>query len=264
MLAPQSPGPLLRTFRLARRISQEELANRAEISPRHLSCLENGRARPSHSMVLVLGSALDLPLRERNTLLLAAGFAPVYRASALDDPAMAHVHQAITRLLRVHEPHPAILLDRGWNVLRLNEGAARLFGWLKVRPNMVGPLNIHRLAFDEAVGVRPHIVNFDAVADGVLERLRTEVGVDPSLQGLLTDLERLRGPARSKRVVEAAPAVALPLHLRREGQDLRYFTTLTTLGTPMDVTAQELRIEGYFPMDEETDAFGHKLAKGDG
>jgi len=111
MIAPQSPGPLLRALRVARRLSQEELASRAEISTRHLSYLESGRARPSHTMILILGSALDLPLRDRNTLLSAAGFAPVYRASPLEDPAMSHVHQAISRLLGLHEPHPAILLD---------------------------------------------------------------------------------------------------------------------------------------------------------
>ncbi len=213
-------------------------------------------------MILVLGSALDLPLRDRNTLLLAAGFAPVYRASPLDDPAMSHVHQAIARLLRLHEPHPAILLDRAWNVLRLNNGAARLFGWLGVRPPAGAPINAYRLVFDEALGARPLIVNFDSVADAILERLRTEVDVDPSLQDLLTDLTRLRGATPSRQASQTSPPVALPIHLRNGGQELRYFTTITTLGTPMDVTAQELRIEGYFPMDDETEAFAQRLAAG--
>jgi transcriptional regulator with XRE-family HTH domain len=250
---------MIRALRLARRLSQEELAHRADVSTRHLSCLEGGRARPSHTMILVLGSALDLPLRERNTLLVAAGFAPVYRISPLDDPAMAHVHQAVSHILRLHEPHPAILLDRGWNVLRLNAGAQRLFQWCGLTLPAGEPANVHRILFDASVGLRPWIVNFDAVADAVLERLRTEVDVDPSLHALLVDLERLRGSSRARPAAPTANPVALPLHIRREGVDLRYFTTLTTLGTPLDVTAQELRIEGYFPMDEATGAFAHSL-----
>jgi transcriptional regulator with XRE-family HTH domain len=251
---------MIRALRLARRLSQEELAHRAEVSTRHLSCLEGGRARPSHTMILVLGSALDLPLRERNTLLVAAGFAPVYRISLLEDPAMAHVHQAVSHLLRHHEPHPAILMDRAWNVLQLNAGAQRLFRWCGVTLSASAPANAHRILFDPALGLRPWIVNFDAVADAMLERLRTEVDVDPSLHALLIDLERLRGKTRPRPGAPTANLVALPIHIRRENEDLRYFTTLTTLGTPLDVTAQELRIESFFPMDEATSAFAHRLS----
>jgi len=252
---------MLRALRLARRLSQEELAARAEISTRHLSCLESGRARPSHTMLLVLGSALDLPLRERNTLLVAAGFAPVYRVSPLDDPEMAHVHQAITRIFDLHEPHPAMVLDRSWNVLRLNAGAVRLFGWLAptMRP---GPLNVLRAVFDPAAGLRPHVANFDALGAAMLERLRTEAGVDPELASLLEELEAHWREAGMRSARPAGPhPVALPIHLRKDGVDLRYFTTLTTLGTPLDVTAQELRIEGYFPLDEATDTFARRLAR---
>jgi transcriptional regulator with XRE-family HTH domain len=261
MLAPLSPGPMIRALRLARRLSQEELAHRAEISTRHLSCLENGRAHPSHTMVLVLGSALDLPLRQRNTLLAASGFAPAYRVSPLDDPEMAHVHQAVSRILALHEPHPAILLDRGWNILRLNDGAARLLTWCGLSTSASSPINIHRLVFDTALGLRSSIVNFDAVADAILERLRTEADVDPDLRVLLHELERLRGTARRPRPMIANP-IAIPLHLRRDDGEVRYFTTLTTLGTPLDVTAQELRIEGYFPLDDATEAFARRLANG--
>lgn len=253
---------MIRALRHARRLSQEELAYRAEVSTRHLSCLESGRARPSHTMVLTLGSALDLPLRDRNTLLVAAGFAPVYRVSALEGPEMAHVHQAVSHILRLHEPHPAILMDRSWNALRLNDGALRLFSWCGVSLGGATLLNAHRVLFDPAFGLRPWVVNFDALADATLERLRSEVDVDPSLRADLAELERLRGASPAEPSKTGPNAVALPVHLRKDGHDLRYFTTLTTLGTPLDVTAQELRIEGYFPMDDETDAFGRRLEAG--
>lgn len=261
MLAPQSPGPLIRELRHARRLSQEELAHRAEVSTRHLSCLESGRARPSHAMVLALGSALDLPLRERNSLLVAAGFAPIYRCSPLDDPALAHVHQAITHILKLHEPQPALLLDRHWNVLQLNQGATRLFTWLGIALTPGRLLNGYRAVFDPALGLRQWIHNFDSVADAVLARLRTEADVDPALRELLKDLEQLRGKSRPRAVEHTANPVALPIHIRRDGIDLRYFTTLTTLGTPLDVTAQELRIEGYFPMDTATEEFARTLLR---
>lgn len=257
---------MLRALRLARRLSQEELARRAEVSTRHLSCLEGGRAKPSHTMLLVLGSALDLSLRERNTLLAAAGFAPVYRVSPLEDPLMSHVHQAVARLLRLHEPHPAMLLDRAWNVLQLNQGAARLFSWCGVglsATNGPAALNAYRVLFDSSLGLRPLVVNFEEVADAALARLRTEADVDPSLGGLLRDVERLRGPARARPASPGPNPVALPIHLQHRGVSLRWFTTITTLGTPLDVTAQELRIEGYFPLDDETDAFARSLEHAD-
>lgn len=252
MLAPQSPGAMIRALRLSRRLSQEELAHRAEVSTRHLSCLETGRARPSHSMLLVLGAALDLPLRERNMLLVAAGFTPVYRTSTLQEPGMQHVEQAIRRILELHEPHPALLLDRGWNLLRLNGGAKRLFTWLGLSELPTGPVNVHRLVFDPAFGLRRFLVNFDAIADTVLERLRAEVAIEPTLQELLQDLVRLRGETARRTLSASANVVALPVHLRKDEIELRYFTTLTTLGAPLDVTAQELRIEGYFPLDAAT------------
>jgi transcriptional regulator with XRE-family HTH domain len=260
VLAPQSPGPMIRALRHARRLSQEELAHRAEVSTRHLSCLESGRAKPSHAMVLALGAALDLPLRERNVLLAAAGFAPVYRMSPLEDPCMVHVHEAVSHILALHEPHPAVLMDRRWNVLRMNAGAMRLFAFCGVALPEGTVLNAYRVMFDPALGLKGCIVNFDALADAVLARLRTECDVDPTMRQLLGELELLRGRA-PERPREAVPnPVALPVHVRRHGVDLRYFTTLTTLGTPLDVTAQELVIEGYFPMDEATRAFGQRLA----
>lgn len=263
MLAPKSPGHLIRSLRLARRLSQEELAFRAEISPRHLSCLETGRAHPSHTMLLILGSALELPLRVRNTLLIASGFAPVYQGLSIDDPAMGRVKQAIDRILALHEPHPAILLDRFHNVLQLNRGAERLFEWTGVRfPNNAIP-NAIRALFDRSYGLRDCIVGFDSLASEILARIRTEAEVDPSLREFVVELERLRGMPDRQVETEDINHVAMPLHLRRGETNLRYFMTLTTLGTPLDVTAQELRIEGYFPMDRETEVFAEQAARGE-
>ncbi|MFS8065131.1 MAG: helix-turn-helix domain-containing protein [Byssovorax sp.] len=261
MIAPNSPGPLLRSLRIGRRMTQEELARRAEISTRHLSCLETGRALPSRTMLLILGSAMDVPLRVRNDLLAAAGFTPVYRTSPLEDPAMSHVQHAVARILRLHEPHPAMLLDRSWNILQVNGGAARLFDWCGIRLSGAGPISLVRTLFDESLGLRSCLVNFDVIAAEVLARVRTEADVDPSLRTLLVELERLRGKPNHGLATGAAAAVALPIHIRRGDTDLRYFTTLTTLGTPLDVTAQELRIEVYFALDRATEEFGRALAE---
>jgi len=264
MIAPKSPGPLLRSLRLARRLSQEELAHRAAVSPRHLSCLETGRAYPTRAMLLVLGSALNLPLRERNVLLIAAGFAPVFEKLSWDDPALERVKQAVEHILRNQEPHPAMLLDRFHNVLKLNNGAARLFSWTGVRfPANTVP-NAVRAIFDMSYGLRQCIVGFDGLAHEALARLRTEADVDPGLRDFVVEMEALRGTTGGLKDGGVDSQVALPIHLRRETTNLRYFMTITTLGTPLDVTAQELRIESYFPMDAETEAFGQQAPPGAG
>ena len=256
MLAPKSPGPLLRSLRVARRLSQEELAGRAKVSARHLSCLETGRAYPSHAMLLLLGSAMDLSLRARNALLIAAGFAPVYQGLPLDDPALIRVRQAVEHILAQQEPNPAILLDRFHNVLRFNNGAARLLAWSGVRfPNDVTP-NAVRALFDKSYGLRDCIVDFDSLANEVLARIRSEADADSSLRAFVDEMEALRGTPCDVMTTGIENQVAVPIHLRRTSTNLRYFVTITTLGTPLDITAQELRIESYFPMDAETEAFG--------
>ncbi|MBP9113516.1 MAG: helix-turn-helix domain-containing protein, partial [Polyangiaceae bacterium] len=216
MLAPQSPGRLIRSLRTSRRLSQEALAHRAGVSTRHLSCLESGRSRPSRTMLLGLGEALDLPLRDRNTLLVAAGFAPVFRMSPLEDPAMNHIHHAVEQILRVHEPHPAMLLDRHWNILRLNEGALRVFQWCGLTVPMGMPLNAYRAVFDPSYGLRSAIANFEDLADVVLRRLRVEADVDPDLRPLLFELDQLRGEKSAKDEPNPGPnPIALPIRLRK-------------------------------------------------
>lgn len=265
---PRPPlGALLREWRLARHLTQEGLAERAEVSVRHLSFLETGRASGSREMVLVLANALDLPLRERNLLLGAAGFAPVYRETALDAAPMAHVRRALDHMLAQQEPFPAIVLDRSWNVLRMNRGAQQLFACFlsPLDPPPIVVANVVHALFHPK-GLRHVIIDWAHLAAAFAERLHREAAADPSEGGprALRDAvlayegvpERLRQPRLGD-----APAVALPLCLRApDGAEARFFTTLTTLGTPLDVTAEELRIECYFPLDDATDAFMRALA----
>lgn len=260
-------GALLREWRLARRLTQQELADIAEVSVRHLSFMETGRAGASREMVLVLANALDLPLRERNLLLGAAGFAPVYRETSLDAAPMAHIRRALDHLLAQQEPFPAIVLDRSWNVLRMNAGGQRLFARF-IMPLSPPPIVLRNLAHAlfHPEGLRHVIVDWPVLAAAIAERLHREAAADPSEGGprALRDAvlgyagipERLRQP----RLLDAPP-VALPLCLRApDGAEARFFTTLTTLGTPLDVTAEELRIESYFPLDDATDSFIRSLA----
>ncbi len=255
MVTPHPFGALLRRQRAARGYSQERLAGDAEVSTRHLSFLETGRASPSREMVLALGSALEVPLRERNEMLLAAGFAPVYPASSFDEPALAPVRRALDHLLAAHDPFGAVVVDREWNALRVNPGAARLFAW--AMPCCDAPpevfANVLRATLHPG-GLRRCLVNFAEVAGAIVDRLQREREreLDPArrarLQAILDEAGEL------PRATQSAPqGPVLVLHLRRGDEELRVFTTITTLGTPIDVTAQELHIESYFAADEATE-----------
>lgn len=261
-------GPLLREWRQARRFTQQELAERAEVSGRHLSFLETGRAGASREMVLVLANALDLPLRERNLFLGAAGFAPVYRETSLDAAPMMYVRRALDHIMAHQEPFPALVMDRAWNVVRLNEGAQNLFARFLV-PLEPPPIVLTNLAHAlyHPQGLRHVIIDWVFLAAAFAERLHREAAADPSVGGprSIRDAvlaypgipDRLREP----RLLDAPP-VALPISLRAiDGVEARFFTTLTTLGTPLDVTAEELRIEAYFPVDETTEVLMRDLAK---
>jgi transcriptional regulator with XRE-family HTH domain len=246
-------GDLVRHWRVHRRLSQADLADQAQVSTRHLSCIERGRARPSREMVLVLASAMDVPLRERNTLLRAAGFAAAYRETDLGHPQMAQVRHALDLVLTNHEPYAAVVVDRAWNVLLTNRPWRTVAGMLL--GGAAGPQNLLRATFDPA-GLRPHIVNWDEVARATLERVRREALVegDEELVALYSDLRDaapshvIRGDAWAE-----PPALMIPVRLRVGDAVLSLFTTLTTLGTPTDVTLSELRIEQYYPADALTE-----------
>ncbi|WP_369973555.1 helix-turn-helix domain-containing protein [Prauserella sp. PE36] len=246
-------GELLRAWRDRRRISQLDLAIAADISTRHLSFVETGRSAPSRDMVLRLGEHLDVPLRERNQLLLAAGFAPVYPESSLDDPELAAVRDAVRRLLTGHEPYPAVVIDRRWNLLEGNAAVAVLIEG--VAPELMGPpANVLRVTLHPD-GMASRIVNLGEWRAHLLGRLRREVAVtaDPELAALL---EELRGYPCDDEVPEVeipGPGDFLvPLRLRHEGRELSFFSTVATFGTPLDVTLAELSIESFYPADAET------------
>lgn len=248
-------GGMLRSLRTSRRMSQLQLALEAEVSTRHLSFLETGKARPSREMVLVLASMLDLPLRDRNLLLEAAGFASAYRETSLDAPSMRDVRQAIEIILRQHEPFPAVVVDRHWNLRLVNRSFAMAHQAMVSGAPLVpyrllptpGP-NMMRLLFAPD-GFRPFMTNWEAVIRDLLPRLAREASADPEARVLVDQLLALPGVPRPREVLGHAPLV-LPVELTLGGLTARMFTTITTLGTAQDVTLQELRIEVLHPADE--------------
>jgi transcriptional regulator with XRE-family HTH domain len=244
-------GDLLRYWRQERGKSQLDLSMDTGISQRHVSFVESGRSTPSRDFLSIVSDALNIPFRERNVLLLASGYAPQYGEQSVDAEPMAIVTRAIDRMLRQHEPHPALVLDRRWNVVRTNEAAPRFFGSfvdLEARPK---PRNLLDLMLDPA-GMRPFVEEWEKVAAGLLQRVRREaVGqvLDAELQKLL---QRLRGYPG---VAELKPSLApqspvLPIVFRRGNQRFSYFSLITTVGTPQCITAQELRVECMFPTDD--------------
>ena len=261
-------GPLLRQWRARRRMSQLDLAAEAEISSRHLSFIETGRAGPSREMVRLLAQVLDVPLRDRNALLTAAGYAPIYRETRLEAPAMAQARRALDFILRQQEPYPALVLDRHWNVLDVNEGSARVQQAFldSAAVAELGPPNAMRLMFHPRA-FRPHIVNWEATAASLIQWLHRDAlsgFADSETRALLQELLSYPDVPRHWRTldVEASTAPFLPIEFSKDELSLRYFTTLTSLGTPHDITLQELRIECFFPADEATESASRRLADG--
>jgi len=258
---------VLRSWRAARRMSQLVLATEAEIWWRHLSFLETGRAQPSREMVLRLAGVLDVPLREQNALLMAAGYAPIYRESPLGAPELGQVRRALGFMLAQQEPYPALVVDRHWNLLMQNEGARRIFG-LFLDPDAAqvpGPPNVVRMTFHPQ-GLRRYITNWEALAGPMIQQIHREAvgGVpDEATRALLDEVLGYPGvPARWRTAdAQAQSAPFLPLALRRDGLALRFFTTIATLGTPQDITLQELRVECFYPADESTEALARRLAE---
>jgi transcriptional regulator with XRE-family HTH domain len=243
-------GELLRYWRRERGKSQLDLSLDTGISQRHLSFVESGRSAPSRDLLSIISDALNIPLRERNALLLASGFAPQFSEQSIDAGQMAIVTRAIDRMLQQHEPHPALVLDRYWNVIRTNEAAPRFFASfidLEKRPK---PRNLLDLIFDPA-GMRPFVEDWEKVAAGLMQRVRREaVGqvVDTKLQELLKRLREYPGVAQLK-PSSTPQSPVLPLVFRKENQRFSYFSLITTVGTPQCITAQELRVECMFPTE---------------
>jgi transcriptional regulator with XRE-family HTH domain len=257
MLGTARPvGDLLREWRQRRRLSQLDLACEADISTKHLSFLETGRSLPSRDMVLHLADRLEIPLRERNVLLVSAGFAPVFPERALTDPALSSVRQAIDLLLAGHEPYPALAIDRHWTMIAANKAVARLLGG--VEPSLLRPpVNVLRLSLHPQ-GLAPRIANHEQWRAHLLDRLRRQVDLtaDPALVQLLDDISDYPTPAsgrpnRPARETEHA-GVAVPFQLITDGGVLAFYSTTTIFGTPVDITLSELALESFFPADAAT------------
>jgi transcriptional regulator with XRE-family HTH domain len=251
-------GSGLRWWRERRGFSQLDLAGAAETTQRHVSFLESGRAAPSREMILRLSAALDLPLRQQNALLLGAGFAPAWQESDLSAPELAQVTSALDYMLAQQEPYPAFVVDRRWNLMRANRGAARMVEFLTgpapAAPPSAEPVNL-AVALVSPDGLRPVIVNWEEVALYFVRGVQADAVADGTAEtaDLLRRLLAFPGlPALSRIPAGETAAPVLLIHFRRDDTSLRMFTTIATLGTPHDVTLQEIRIECFFPGDEAT------------
>jgi transcriptional regulator with XRE-family HTH domain len=259
-------GPLLRRWRESRHLSQLELALEAAVSARHISFLETGRAEPSKTMLLTLANVLDIPLRERNFLLLAAGYAPVYGETSLDDPRMTQVRAAVEIILKSNEPRSAIAHDHMWNVVMANAAFVRFLtimsgkepvGLSPMQVSTEPRLNVLHLLFDPN-GLRKVIVNWEAIAKSLLNEAyrRLAWARDDRLRKLIAEILSYPGiPARWREPdLEAPHELILPMELNLDGKIARMFSTVTTVATPHDVTLQELHIEVFYPSDAETES----------
>jgi transcriptional regulator with XRE-family HTH domain len=251
MSVVQEPvGTLLRDWRSRRRLSQLDLALEADVSTRHLSFVETGRAQPSREMILKLAERMEIPLREQNSLLLAGGFAPVYREQSLESPDLARAREAVQRILTGHEPYPAIAIDRHWNLLAFNQAIGPLLAG--IAPELLQPpVNALRLSLHPD-GLAPRIANLAEWRAHLLDRLDRQIAHsgDAELIALRRELEGYPsdGEAEHGRIDE----LIVPLVLRTPDGELRFFSTTTVFGTPLEITLSELAIESFFPADAET------------
>jgi transcriptional regulator with XRE-family HTH domain len=262
---PPAIGALLQYWRKTRNLSQLALANEANVSPRHVCFLETGRARPSREMVLHLADTLSIPLRERNALLMAAGFAPAFRESSLDAPQLASVRAAIDAILAQQEPYPAVVMNRAWDIVAANGAAARFFRMLLDGRTPPDPNNVLRLMFHPE-GLRPCVTNWAEVAATLVQRLHREAigGVlDEHSRTLLTEILDYPGVDAQWRRLDPSAALlpVLPVSFQHGQLQFAFFSTVTVLGTPQDITLQELRIESFFPADDATAVTVRLLSK---
>jgi len=254
----ETVGDLLREWRERRRVSQLDLALEAEISQRHLSFVETGRAQPSREMVLHLAEHLSVPLRERNRLLLAAGFAPTYKERPLTDPEMSAARHAVERVLTAHEPYPAIAVDRHWSLVMANSAASQFFVGID-EALLQPPVNVLRLSL-HAQGMGPRIANYAEWHRHVIERLQHQIDVsgDSVLLDLLNEFKSYSTSAAMEEQTNAPSpefaGVAVPLQLHTPVGVLSFLSTTTVFGTPIDITLSELAIETFLPADAATAA----------
>jgi transcriptional regulator with XRE-family HTH domain len=253
-------GSLLRDWRGIRRMSQLALAAEAEVSARHLSFVETGRAEPSREMVLTLARALDVPLRERNAMLAAAGYAPIYRETSLDDPEMAEMRRALGILLRQNEPFFAVALDRRWDILMCNEAYARFLALLGDEGGRVEPYRVLSAPRPNSLKLlfgpcRALVANWEEVATCALDRAQREVTLDrdPVRRRVLEECLRVAPEGWRRRPAEMPARLVTPVHLASRDLTARLFCTISTLGTAQDITLQELRIETFHAADEESE-----------
>jgi transcriptional regulator with XRE-family HTH domain len=250
-------GDHLRAWRQRRRMSQLDLALEAEISQKHLSFIESGRSAPSREMVLLLSERLGLSLRDRNAMLLAAGYAPHFPERSFDDPALAPARAAIDLILKGHEPYPALAIDRHWRLVAANAALAPLLAGVADPALLEPPINVLRLSLHPA-GLAPRILNLGEWRHHLLERLRGQISLlgDPVLIRLLTELQGLPVPdvPRPDRPARDLGGIAVPLELDSPAGRLSLLSTTTVFGTPLDVTLQEIALETFFPADAETAA----------
>ncbi len=253
----QPVGTHLRQWRQRRRLSQLDLAGEADISARHLSFVETGRAQPSREMILHLAERLEVPMRERNVLLVAGGYAPLFPERPLNDPALAQARAAIDMVLENHKPYPAFALDRHWNVMASNRALPQLYEDV-AEDLLKPPVNTMRLTLHPR-GMAPRVENFAEWRAHLLYQLRerVELTADPVLIALLREVAAYPAPPPVR--LPPGNAVLLPFQVRVRGGLLSFFTTTMLFGTPVDVTLSELAVECFFPADRETDALLRSL-----
>ncbi|WP_434710054.1 helix-turn-helix transcriptional regulator [Rhizobium sp. YTUHZ045] len=257
----RSLGDHLREWRQRRRMSQLDLALEADISQRHLSFIESGRSTPSREMLLHLAERLDVPLRDRNPLLLAAGFAPVFAERKLDDPALEPARRAIDMVLKGHEPFPAIAIDRHWALIAANAAITPLLEAVADESLLESPINVLRLSLHPR-GLAPQIANLPEWRAHLLDRLQQQISVsgDPVLETLLKDLLSYPAPESTGEAHADHAGIVVPLKLSTKAGLLSFISTTTVFGTPVDITLSELAVESFFPADQETAAILRSLA----
>jgi transcriptional regulator with XRE-family HTH domain len=247
-------GGLLRYWRRQRGKSQLDLSLDTGVSQRHISFVESGRSVPSRELLLILARTMDVPLREQNALLLASGYAPVYLESTWDASEMTVIRKVIDHMLAQHEPHPALVMDRYWNILKTNEASPRFFGSFLDLSTRLHPRNILHLMFDPS-GMRPFIEDWEDVAAGLLQRVSREVVghvTDKKTTELLNDLKKYPG-VKELSMARRSPGPVLPITFVKDGRKVSYFSMISTVGLPQDITAQEFRIECLFPVERQED-----------